>query len=120
MLQAQIGTGTISSQSLLNTSTVLAQLNVQLTQYAQVPGLASYAQTQVNNPSLDVAGAFNAMQSDLVTVLTWITTNFPKDVNGNLLYAQFNGSGQVVMTNFTGAQLAPLASLLGTLSATIT
>lgn len=119
MLAAQIATGTVSSQSLLNIETVLAQLNAQLTQYAAVQGLAAYAQAQVGNPSLDVVGAFGAMQAALVAVLTWIVANFPKDSNGNLLYAQFNASGVVVWTNFTGAQLAPLSPLLTALSATI-
>lgn len=119
-ISGQIATGSVSSQSLLNSTGILASLNLQLTQYAAVPGLAAYAQAQVNNPSLDVAGAFNAMQTALVAVVTWVVTNFPKDSNGNLLYTTFNGSGQVVWVSFTSAQLAGLSALVTTLSNTIT
>lgn len=112
-------TGNVSSQLILNACTFFASLNTQLTQCASVGGLSAYAQAQVNNPSLDVAGAFTTMQNALVAVITWIATNFPKDGSNNLLYAQFNGSGQVVFTQFTSAQLAPLNTLLTALIATI-
>lgn len=118
-LNAQITAGPVSSQVVINATSFLANLNLTLTQCAAVPGIAAYAQQQVNNPTLDVAGSFSAMQSALVTVVTWVMTNFPKDVNGNLLAIQFNGSGQLVWTSFTQAQLAGLATLLTALSATI-
>lgn len=118
-LNAQIAAGSVSSQTIVNTASFFANANALLTQYAAVPGLAAYAQQQVNNVSLDVAGTFNAMQAALVASLTWIVSNFPKDGGGNLLYAQFNGSGQVVLASFTSSQLSGLATLLTSLIATI-
>lgn len=118
-LSAQIGTGTVSSQSITNVATVLAGLNVQLTTYAAVPGIVAYAQAQVNNPSLDVAGAFNAMQTALVAAVTWIVTNFPKDSSNFLQCLTFNAQGLLVWSTFTQAQLSGLATLLTALSATI-
>lgn len=117
-LNGQIA-GNVPAQTIVNSCTFFATLNAQLTQYAGVSGLAAYAQAQVNNPTLDVLGAFNTMQSALVAVITWIVTNFPKDGSNNLLYAQFSASGQVVFTSFSAAQLSPLATLLTSLIATI-
>lgn len=117
--QAQAGTGTVSSQAVLNFMGVLAGLNVQLTQAAAVPGIAAYAQTQVGNPGLDVAVEFSAMQTALAAVTVWIKTNFPKDGNGKLLHEQIDVNSQTVYDNFTSAQLAPLTALVTTLSATI-
>lgn len=112
-LNAQIPNG-VSSQSILNSPNFFATLNAQLTQYAAVPGLAAYAQAQINNPSFDVSGAFNAMQTALVAAATWIMQNFPF-----ASFASANAQGFVVYTTFTAGQLAPLATLLTALSATI-
>lgn len=118
-LNGQITAGPVSAQNVVTTASVLANANVVLTSCAAVPGIAAFAQQQVNNASLDVAGAFTAMQNALVAVVTWIVTNFPKDGSSNLLAIQFNGSGQLVWSTFTQAQLSGLATLLTALSATI-
>jgi hypothetical protein len=112
-LNAQIPNG-VSLQSILNSLQFFATLNAQLTQYAAVPGLAAYAQAQISNPSFDVAGAFNAMQTALVAAATWIAQNFPFST-----YTSVNAQGFVVYAPFTAGQLAPLATLLTALSATI-
>lgn len=113
-LNSQISAGPVSAQAILNSCSFFATLNAQLTQYAAVAGLAAYAQAQINNPSFDVAGAFNTMQEALVATITWIVQNFPVSA-----FLTFNGSGIPTYANFTQAQLAPLATLLTALSATI-
>lgn len=118
-LNAQISAGPVSAQIIVNSCAFFATLNVTLTQCAAVAGLAAYAQTQVGNPGLDVVGAFSSMQAALVAVGSWIMTNFPKDGSGNLLYVKFNASGVPQYLSLTQAQLAPLATLLTALSATI-
>lgn len=118
-LNAQISAGTVSSQTVLNVTSSLANLNITLTSVASTPGLATYAQQQVNNPSLDVAGAFTSMQNALVAAVTWVVNNFPKDAGNYLTAIKFNGSGQLVWDSFTPAQLSGLATLLTALSATI-
>ena len=118
-LNAQITAGSVSGQAIVNSCSFFATLNVTLTQCAATPGLAAYAQAQINNASFDVTGAFNTMQAALVAVGSWIIGNFPKDGNGNLLYVTFNSSGIPQYLAFTQAQLAPLAALLTALSATI-
>lgn len=117
-LAAQIATGTVSAQALLNAQSYFVNLNNQLTSYAAVPGLAVYAQQQVNNPSLDVAAAFTAMQNALVAVGTWVVNNFPVDSSGFLQAIKFN-AGQIQWVTFTSAQVAGLSTLLTALSATI-
>lgn len=118
-LNAQISAGPVSAQAIVNSCSFFATLNATLTQCAAVSGLAAYAQTQVGNPGLDVAGAFSGMQAALVAVGSWIMTNFPKDAASYLAYVKFNGAGQPVYDAFTQAALAPLAALLTALSATI-
>lgn len=117
-LSAQIAAGPVSAAVIIAALSFLTPLNAQLTTYAAVPGIAAYAQTQVNNESLNVATAFSAMQSALVAVVNWILSNYPVDSSGYLQDRQFI-SGQVAWSVFTTAQLAGLATLLAALSATI-
>lgn len=113
-LNAQISAGPVSAQAILNSSAFFASLNASLTQCAATPNLVAYAQAQVSNLGLDVVAAFNSMQTALVAVTTWIAQNFP-----TATFLSFNGGGKPVYANFTQAQLAPLATLLTALSATI-
>src|SRR6185312_1439892 len=99
--------------------TFTAHLDTQSTQFATIgaiPGMGSYAQAQVGNPSLDVAAAFNAMTSAIANLIAWVRANFPKDGNGNLLYAQFAPSGgQIQYPAFTSTQLSGFATQLSAL-----
>src|SRR5271154_2914335 len=117
-LNAQIAAGPVSSQAIINAAAYFYAVNVQLNTIAAVPGIAAYAQTQVNNPSLNVATAFSTMQTAMVACYTWITTNFPVDGAGYLECLTFS-NGTLVWSTFTTAQLSGLATLLTALSATI-
>lgn len=97
---------------------LLIQKNM-LNQFASVSGIAAYAQAQIGNPSLDVAGSFTAMQNAITNVANWILTNFPKDGSGNLLYQKYNADGSFAYLSFTQAQLAGLVTVLNALVATI-
>lgn len=109
----------INGRSLIGLSAYMADQYARLGILAAIPNLAAYAQTQVSNPSLDVASAFNTMRTAMVNVVSWIMTNFPKDASSNLLYQQFTGDGHTTYTTFTSGQLAPLVTLLNALIATI-
>ena len=111
--------GGLSGRSVLGLSAFMADQFAAFGTLSAIPNIAAYAQTQVNNPSLDVAAAFNAMRTAISNVISWITTNFPKDVNGNLLYTQFTADGHITYTNFTSGQLAGLVTQLTALIATI-
>lgn len=112
--------GPVKGDLIFTSCNFFATINIQLTQIAAVPGIAAYAQAQSQAlASTDIVAGFNALETALTAVLTWIVTNFPHDVNGNLLYIQFNGQAQTVIVMFTPAQLAPLVALLTAMSATI-
>lgn len=112
-MNAQIAAGNVSGQVIVNALAFFVTINNQLTTYAAVPGIAAYAQQQVNNGTLDVAGAFATMQSALVAVGNWIITNFPSASALTLTAA-----GPQWAT-FSTAQLAGLVTALNALSATI-
>jgi hypothetical protein len=114
-LTTQIGSNACSAQTIANATSFLANLNVLLTQYGAVPGLAAYAQAQINNSNENIVADFNAMQTALVAVVAWVVANFPTD--GSAM--KFNANGQLVWATFTSAQLAPLQTLVTALSATI-
>lgn len=117
-LNAQISSGSVSAQTVINVLSTFVGLNAQLSTYSAVPGLSAYAQAQVNNPSLDVVAAFASMQSALIAVGAWIIGNFPIDSSGYLQALRFNG-GTIQWATFSTAQLSGLAALLTALSATI-
>jgi hypothetical protein len=112
-LQAQISAGTLNAQALINTFANFAALNTQLTSYAAVPGIVTYAQAQMNNSNENVANDFSTMQAALVAVGTWIMNNFPSATAVTL------SSNGVAWQVYTSNQTAPLATLLTTLLATI-
>lgn len=83
------------------------------------PGLAAYAQEQLDDNALNIATEFTSMQAAITAVLDWIKTNLPKDGSGYLLVRQIDGSNAVVDRQFTPAQTAGLRTVLDALAATI-
>ena len=93
----------------------IALLDVQ----AAAPGLAAYAQQQVNNPSLDIVAEYNAMRSAMVAARDNLIGMFPKDGSGFLLYQTLNADGSISRRIFTAAQVAPAVTLMDNVIATI-
>lgn len=108
----------VTAQNIIGFVGQLTLNNALLTSYAAMTGMEAYAQAQLGNASLDIAGAFSAMQTAIVNTITWITTNFPVDSGGYLQFAQWNG-GTVSYTTFTPAQLTGFNTVLNSLIATI-
>lgn len=111
--------GNVGSSAILGFITYLADQKLRLLQLAAVPGLAAYAQQQVNDPTLDVAAAFNAMVAQLDALRDWVITNFPKDVGNFLLAQQFQADGRTVDRQFSTAALSGFRAQLDALLATI-
>jgi len=109
----------LNGRTLIGLAAYMSDQYARLGVLGAIPNLAAYAQTQVSNPSLDVATAFNNMRTAMLNVVSWVMTNFPKDGSGNLLYQQFTGDGHTSYTTFTSGQLASLVTLLNALIATI-
>ena len=85
-----------------------------------IPGIAAYAQAQLNDPALDVAAEFTAVVDAIETLRVWIVANFPVGTGGALLYHTLNEStGELVNMQFTIAQLATFRSEAAVLLATI-
>ena len=85
-----------------------------------IPGIAAYAQAQLNDPALDVAAEFTAVVDAIETLRVWIVANFPVGTGGALLYHTLNEStGELVNMQFTVAQLATFRSEADVLLATI-
>lgn len=115
---------TASAAGNINGSDVIAMYNFLKAQRAglaaasTVPGLGAYAQAQKNSPGLDVVVAFNDMLAAIDGVTTWITTNYPKDVNGFLLERTWGANGPVDR-QFTSVQTVGYRTALDSLIATI-
>jgi hypothetical protein len=118
-LRAASLAGPVTSSDILNFQVLMADIKAQLAVVAAVPGLAAYAQAQVNNPSLDVAAAFTAMSNAIDNTGSWVITNFPKDGSGFLLSQTFNGGGRPTDRTFTTVTLAGFRTQLDALIATI-
>ena len=109
----------IDATRILNLANVLGNARGSLSRAAAVPGIAAYAQEQVNDPSLDVANAFVQMQAQITAVMNWILAAFPADVNGYLLYVRVDSNGVLSYRTFDSAATAGLRTQLDALIATI-
>lgn len=118
-LKTQSLAGNLSSSTILDFATVIADAKVRLNIYAAVPGLAAYAQAQVNDNTLDVASSFTSMVTQLDALRDWIITNFPKDGSLFLLAKQFDANGRTTDRQFSTATLATFRTQLDALIATI-
>src|SRR5688572_33044745 len=74
--------GSVGSSVLLDYLDWLLDRRADLAAYASTPGLAAYAQGQVNNPSLNITTEFAAMTGAIDDLRTWMTTNFPQNGTG--------------------------------------
>lgn len=102
--------------------TFMGQLNSALAIFnatRSTPNIASYAQTQLGAPGLDVAAEFTAMMNATTALRDWIFTNFPKDVGGAWLVYSYDNAGVQTSLVFTTAQLATFRTNVDSLLATI-
>lgn len=111
--------GPTTSSDILSLLSSIADAKGLLQTYAAVPGLAAYAQAQVNDNQLDVAASFSAMVARLDACRDWVIANFPKDGSGYLLAQQFTPAGYTADRTFDTASLAAFRTQLDLLIATI-
>jgi hypothetical protein len=113
--------GPVGASVLLDYLDWLLDRRADLAAYQATPGLAAYAQDQVNNPALDIAAEYTAMVDAIDDLRVWMTTNFPQNSPGTA-YLQahtFDGAGRKVDRTFTTVQLATFRTNLQALLATI-
>jgi len=117
--QTQIASGSVSAAVIINLSNNLATQNALLTTIGALgTPLATYAATQSAYLSglgaANIVAGFQAIQTAISAVTTWVGANAP----GNAL--TIDSTGLVVYANIPQASLAPLVTLLTTLTNTIT
>lgn len=88
-----------------------------LSSLVNVAGLNAAAQEEYDDPTLDFAAELNAVIAACDNCLSWVNSNYPKDVNGYLLDRKIVG-GQVEFRAFSAAALSGLSAELATLLAT--
>lgn len=111
--------GPIPSSYLLNVLANLVSARQRLNAIAALPGIATYARDQINEPGTDIVAEFQTMTAAIGTTIDWITANFPKDGSGYLLATQFDAQGRTVDRMFSTAALGALRTQLAALVATI-
>ena len=85
-----------------------------------LPGIVAYAREEFNDPTLDVATEFNAMQTSAETLRDWIYNNFPKDASsGAWLVTAYDTNGELINLTFTSSQLSVFRTHADTFLATI-
>ena len=119
-LNTQAAAGPIGSTLILDFATFLADAKVALTAASAVPGIAAYAQGQINDNTFDIVASFNAMMAQVNNTTAWIIQNFPNSA-GMLLARSFtvDNTGRTQDAVFTSAQTSGLRTILAALIATI-
>jgi hypothetical protein len=118
-LRNQSVAGNVGASIILDTLILFADQKVTLQASATLPGIVSYAQTQVQDGAFDIAGSFTAMISAVDTARDWCIANFPKDANGYLLERTLDANGRWVDRQFTTADLATFRVTLNAIVAAI-
>jgi len=113
------GAGDVTRQSVVSFLQTIASAVLNWQQVATTPGLAAYAQSQMNDPTLDIAAEFNAMVAAGADLRDWIFANFPKGAGGAWLTVAYDNQGAATPLVFTSADLAQLRTRLATFEATI-
>lgn len=111
--------GPIGASQIWFIDTLLFDARAAFQSISDIPGIAAYAQEQVNDPTLNVATEFASMVAQIDATRTWINTNFPKDGSGFLLDRTRDSSARFVDRQFSTATLATFRTVLDELIATI-
>lgn len=117
-LKDESNAGTLPSTLILIVYEALRADRAQLVTAASATGMATFAQEQKGNASLDVVAEFNGVIAAIDNVTSWINSNFPKDGSGFLLAQTLGANGRVDRV-FTAAATAGLRTQLDALLATI-
>jgi hypothetical protein len=120
-LNTQSLAGNVGASVLLDYLDWLLDRRADLAAYASTPGLAVYAQDQVNSPSLNITTEFNAMTDAIDDLRDWMIANFPQNGTGTA-YLQshtFDANGRKVDRQFSTAALATFRTNLQAVIATI-
>jgi hypothetical protein len=103
---------------ILRFTEMLAGSHASFTRIAAIPGIAAYAQAQINDDQVDIVAEFTAMRDAIASVVSWVVTNFPQN-GGFLLASSISAQGITTDRQFTPAALATFITQLDALLAAI-
>lgn len=118
-LRAQSLAGAVGADRILNYAAMLARSKEEMGLLAATPGLATYAQTQENNGSLNITTEYTTMVAQIDATVAWIVANFPQDGSGFKLAFTMANDGTLVYRTFSTATLAGFSTTLDSLISTI-
>lgn len=119
-VRAASAAGPITAAEIWSLDSLLQSARAQFAAAASTPGIAAYAQAQVNDPALNVAAEFTAMVNAIDATRVWVNANFPVDANGYVLDRTRNfGTADFTQRTFSSASLATYRTVLDALIATI-
>lgn len=118
-LRAQSLAGAVGADRILNYAAMLARSKEEMGLLAATPGLATYAQTQENNGSLNITTEYTTMVAQIDAAVAWIVANFPQDGSGFKLAFTMANDGTLVYRTFSTATLAGFSTTLDSLISTI-
>lgn len=106
--QSSVTVGSVNSQLVINLASAAGGLNSFIASVKSnatlVAAIVPYIQGQIGNSTFPVAVTVNAIQSAAQILASGISSEFPKDTNGNLLFVTLPASGVPSFASFTGAQ----------------
>ena len=111
--------GTLLAYEVIQLAQTLADALDQFANSAALPGIAQYAQEQIGDQEIDIIAEFVAMRDAAIATRNWITTNFPQDGSGYLLFYKFDVNGRILNRTLTTGQVAALIPVLDALIATV-
>jgi hypothetical protein len=118
-LRAQSLAGAVGADRILNYAAMLARSKEEMGLLAATPGLATYAQTQENNGSLNITTEYTTMVAQIDATVAWIVANFPQDGSGFKLAFTMANDGTLAYRTFNTPTLAGFRTALDALIATI-
>jgi len=122
-IRAKSAAGIMTSSDVLDFNTYLADTKLQFNAISALGApLASYAQAQINNNTINIATEFANMVAALDSVVAWVIANFPKTATTNELRAKTftgDGSGRTVDVVFLAVDTASFRTQVDALIAAI-
>jgi hypothetical protein len=111
--------GILKTSQIFQLTTLLADAKDRLNVIKAMTGMGPYAQEQVGDSGINIATEFNSMISAMDSVVSWVSTNFPKDGSNFLLGWTMSPAGRLVDRVFSAAATAGFRTELDALTSSI-
>lgn len=116
-INSRSAAGAIPSTEVAVYADSMAELFGRIKTLKDTPGLAAYAKSEYGDAQ-DIVADFNAMESAVTALVTWIVQNFPKAANGNIEERSFSAQGRLVNVTLSTAALSEFRTRVAAFVAT--